>query len=243
MIKTLKKKFAKKSFYPGFLGLFINPFFLTRKELYKYLKKLSPDVSGIILDVGCGNKPYQKLFHYQEYIGIDVAKSGHDHENSEVDVYYDGKIIPFNDQHFDSIITTQVLEHVFEPEPLFKEMNRVLKDNGILLITVPFIWDEHEQPYDFARYSSFGMQYLIRKSGFRMLKNFKTLNNFSVIFQLANCYFHKVLTRRKFLINYLFLSIIITLNNFLGLLFSFILPKNNDLYLDNIILAQKTENV
>ena len=52
----------------------------------------------------------------------------------------------------------QVLEHVFNPDDFVREIARVLKPGGALLLTVPFVWNEHEQPYDYARYSSFGLR-------------------------------------------------------------------------------------
>jgi SAM-dependent methyltransferase len=66
-----------------------------------------------------------------------------------------------------------VLEHVFNPDDFLNEVNRVLKPSGKLLLTVPFVWDEHEQPYDYARYSSFGLRSLLEKHGFSIVKHEK----------------------------------------------------------------------
>lgn len=124
---------------------------------------------GSILDVGCGTKPYQKLFQYDEYIGIDVEVSGRVQENKHADMYYDGINIPTQSDRFDLVLCTQVLEHVVDPDALVKEFNRVLKPGGTLVITVPFMWGEHEIPFDFRRYSSYGIKGLLTKSGFTIV--------------------------------------------------------------------------
>ena len=128
-------------FEPKFLGLFVNPFYIARKGLLKNIKPLGNHISGKTLDVGCGIKPYKKFFNSNEYIGVDVRTTLHNSENS-IDIYYDGKTIPIKNEQFDSVVTSQVLEHVFYPDLFLSEINRVLKPNGYLLITVPFVWDD-----------------------------------------------------------------------------------------------------
>lgn len=240
MIKNIKRKLNKSFFDSSFLGFLINPFFITRSNLYKNIKKLSLSIKGRVLDVGCGRKPYKNIFSFSEYIGIDVQQSGHSHENENIDIIYDGDKIPFSDCSFDSVISNQVLEHVFNPDEYLLEINRVLKKDGFFLISVPFIWDEHEQPFDYSRYSSFGLRYLLEKSGFKVIREIKSTDDFSLIFQLINAYVYKKLSPlRKFYIGYFLILLFVIPFNFLGYLSSLILPKNKDLYLDNIFLCQK----
>jgi SAM-dependent methyltransferase len=238
---SLKSYFKKQTFNPDVIGFFVNPFFFARRSLYNNIQKVAQNIKGDIIDVGCGQKPYKHLFDYKKYIGIEVEQEGHDHTNEDVDVFYDGVTIPFETATFDSAITSQVLEHVFTPDAFLTEINRVLKPKGKLLLTVPFVWDEHEQPYDYARYSSFGLKYLLEKNGFEVVTHIKSLNDTRVIFQLINGYiFKKTLFLRKnpkinLIASFFFNAWI----NVLGLIIGFILPKNNDLYLDNIVIAQK----
>ena len=124
------------------------------------------------------------------------------------DYYYDGKTFPFKESEFDSVVTNQVLEHVFNPDEFLSEINRVLKINGKLLLTVPFVWDEHEQPYDYARYSSFGLKSLLEKNGFEILDLRKSVNDYSVLAQLFNAYIYKI-TRRNIFIKNLALILVI----------------------------------
>jgi len=143
---------------------------------------------------------------------------------------------------FDSVVTNQVFEHVFNLDIFLFEVNRVLKKEGKLLMTVPFVWDEHEQPYDFAQYTSFGLKSLLEKNGFEIVEQKKTVTDFSVIFQLVNEYIYK-LTVRNDLIRQIAIILIMFPLNIAGIISSKILPSNKDLYWDNIILAKKINDV
>lgn len=240
MISKLKKIVAKQNFNPGFLGLFVNPFYFARVGLYKNIKELSHFISGIVLDVGCGEKPYQSIFSVEKYVGMDIEQSGHIHKNENVDVFYDGKKFPFESDSFDSIISNEVLEHVFNPNEHLSEIYRVLKPGGKFLITVPFLWDEHEQPYDYARYSSFGLSHLLKINGFDVIEQRKSIADIRVIFQMINAYIYKK-TRwfQNGILNYIITIILTAPFNIIGEIFGLILPKNKDLYLDNIMVAVK----
>ena len=238
---SLKSFFKKQTFNPDFVGVLTNPFFFARRALFQAVKESATYMKGNLLDVGCGQKPYKSLFDVTQYIGIEVEQEGHDHTNEEVDLYYDGKHFPFEKGTFESVLTSQVLEHVFHPDEFLTEIHRVLTPQGRLLLTVPFVWDEHEQPYDYARYSSFGLRHLLEKNGFTILSHKKTLSDFWVIIQLINGYiFKKTLFFRKNPMSNIIASVIFNAwLNIIGGILSFILPKNNDLYLDNVIVAEK----
>lgn len=238
---ALRKYFNKQSFEPGFLGLFINPFYIARKELLKSVQIFNKELVGITLDIGCGVKPYRKFYNTMYYFGLDLPSSIHNIKLS-ADIIYDGNILPIKNDSVDSIVSNQVLEHIFEPEHFLSEIRRILKINGRLFITVPFIWDEHEKPIDFARYTSFGIKYLLRKNGFEIIKQYKTANNISALAQLLNLYIYKVVYRNLFIkkIATLFLMAPITI---IGVLLGKILPNNDDLFLDNVILAVKNEHM
>jgi SAM-dependent methyltransferase len=241
LIKIIKKIIQKEQFEPSFIGLFLNPFFIARRGLLKNIKKLGSEITGRTLDVGCGTKPYEKYFKCSQYVGLEIETTLN-HELKRADYFYDGKKFPFKENEFDSVVTNQVLEHVFNPDEFLSEINRVLKMNGKLLLTVPFVWDEHEQPYDYARYSSFGLKSLLEKHGFEIIKHHKSVNDFRVIIQLLNAYLYKI-TYRIPLFRQLTTITLCAIINFLGIVVSFILPKNNDLYLDNIILARKLNDI
>ena len=241
MLRTLKQIYIKEQFNSKILGLFINPFYFARKGLYQNVSKLITNLNGKLLDVGCGTKPYENICNVDEYIGLEIDDEGN-RQHNHADVFYDGKTIPFEDKSFDSILSNQVFEHVFNPNQFLKEINRVTKVGGKFLITVPFVWDEHEQPYDYARYSSFGLKHILAENGFEIIEHRKSNNGIEVIFQLINDYLYKVIMTENAYFNLLIIILLMAPINMSGLILSKLLPRNNDLYLDNIVLAKKTKD-
>jgi len=237
---VIKEILEKQKFYPGIIGVFVNPFFFARRELAKTIEKSSNLISGKLLDVGCGRKPYKRILrNVTEYIGMDIENPGHDHSEEDIDVFYDGKTFPFPDHHFDSVLTNQVFEHVFNPSEFLSEINRVLKPNGHLLLTVPFIWDEHEQPFDYGRYSTFGIKHILEKHDFEILKLYKSGTGIQAVLQIVNIYIYKKFYSRNRPLNYILTLLFISPINLIGVLLSIFHSKNTDLYLDNVVLALK----
>ena len=238
ILTKLKKIYLKEQFNPSILGLFINPYYFSRISLYKAIKSASGNLDGSLLDIGCGNKPYEQLFNVESYIGVELD-TVENRTNKKADYFYDGLTLPFSSDSFDSIICNQVFEHVFNPDQFLQEIFRVTKPGGKIILTAPFIWDEHEQPYDFARYTSYGLNFLLKKYGFEVITFKKTLSDASLFFQLINVYLYKVtLTKNKYF-NLSFMVFLHSFFNVIGLFLSFLLPKNKDLYLDNVVLAKK----
>ena len=238
-----KKILKKQDFNPDFIGLFTNPFYFARRGLYVNIKSLSNYINGKVLDVGCGSKPYQKLFSYTEYVGLEYD-TPNNRLSKNADFFYDGKTFPFADGEFDSLVCNEVLEHVFNPDEFTAEIHRVLKHNGVILMTVPFVWDEHEQPYDYARYSSFGLKHILEKNGFEIVEFKKSVDDVRIIFQLINDYIYKTIinensSKRIRKIQRIIVRTICSIFNIIGFVLGFILPKNPDLYLDNIVIAKK----
>lgn len=234
----MRSIFQKEQFSPGFLGLLVNPFYFARKGLYENISILSNHIKGDTLDVGCGQKPYEKLFNSSRYIGLELDTI-ENRKNKRADYFYDGTTFPFQDSEFDSVIANEVFEHVFSPSDFLSEIYRVLKPGGILLITVPFVWDEHEQPHDFARYTSFGLQHLLEKSGFEIIEHRKSVSDIRVVFQLLNGYIYKKTVTKNGYINMFIAFFLMSPFNIMGELLSKVLPKNEDLYLDNVMLLKK----
>ena len=113
--------------------------------------------------------------------------------------------------------------------------------DGLFLITVPFVWDEHEQPYDYARYSSFGLRHILDENGFQVIELRKSSNDLGLIFQLINIYIYKITLTRYPYLNLMITLFLMAPINIIGLALSKIFPKNDDLYLDNIALAKKVK--
>ncbi len=124
--------------------------------------------NGELLDIGCGNKPYEVLFKKTttKYIGCDIVQSS----RNCVDVICPSNALKFADNHFDTVLTTQVIEHVESPAALLKEAYRVLKPDGVIIVTGPFFWQLHEEPYDFFRFTKYGFETLLKDAGFKNIK-------------------------------------------------------------------------
>jgi SAM-dependent methyltransferase len=237
MLGRLKTIISDQAFNPGFLGLFLNPFYFARKGLHRNLAAFAPRIHGKVLDVGCGSKPYRDLFCVDEYIGLEIE--GRD---KVADSYYDGTVFPFADEYFDAVFSAEVFEHVFNPLQFLSEINRVMRRGGHLLLSMPFIWDEHEQPFDYARYSSFGLRHLLETHGFEIIEIRKSMDDVRAIFQMINAYIYKKTVTKNGKLNFFLTLTLMAPINVLGEILGGILPKNSDLYLDNIVLARKTSN-
>ena len=98
-------------------------------------------------------------------------------------------MLPFEDQYFDCVVCFEVLEHVFNLDELLSEIYRVLKPNGMILVSIPFVWEEHEIPYDFARYTSYGLSSIFSDKGFEILNFSKTSSYVLAICQAIMSYF------------------------------------------------------
>ena len=240
--KQLKSYIEKQKFEPDLLSLFINPLYFVRYGLMENIRDLGENIKGKTLDVGCGNKPYKNYFQSSEYLGLEID-SIENRARKRADYFYNGQIFPFSDDEFDSIVTNEVFEHVFEPELFLSEINRVLKIKGFILVTVPFVWDEHEQPVDYARYSSFGLKHILNKYGFEVIVAKKSIADIRVVFQLLNLYIYKKALTNNQYINIITTIFLMSPFNLLGVILAKILPENDDLYLNNIILAKKIKSV
>jgi SAM-dependent methyltransferase len=229
-------------FRPGFWALLVNPYYHVRTALYESVRERAPFFSGSLLDIGCGSKPYAHLFtSVDKYVGMDIEISGHDHSSSDIDIFYDGKSIPFEDSSFDTVVSFETFEHVFNLDDLLIEVRRVIKSDGKLMISIPFCWPEHEQPYDFARYTSFGIVAKLNAQGFDVEYMRKSGNFVAALSQLWIEYF-----RAQFLPNYLPLRLVlhvffITPMVLLSKLLSIILPKRYEYFFGLVVVARKVE--
>jgi SAM-dependent methyltransferase len=238
MSVNLRRQFAARQFKPGIVGVFVNPFFLARRGLWREIEAASPMLTGDLLDVGCGTKPYPSLFTVRSYTGLEID-TPIARQRDVAEAYYDGKSFPFDDASFDAVLCNQVLEHVFKPDDFLSEISRVLRPQGRLLLTVPFVWDEHEQPYDYARYSSFGLRALLERNGFHIVRQRKILADASLLFQMANAYLFKVTGARSILAKLVLRVFLFAPVSMLGLLASALLPRNEDFFLDQLVVAER----
>jgi len=139
---------------------------LAVKDLYVDLKKEAENTSGIVLDVGCGEKPYKSWFlSIDQYIGIDISN------NQYVDYKIEkGKPWPIDNDSINVVFCSQVFEHVNDLPLIMAEINRVLKPGGAIIASVPFIYYEHGAPNDYWRFSKFGLLELFKDYDVKKVK-------------------------------------------------------------------------
>ena len=140
------------------------PWWFTDKVICKYLKDVAPLVRKDVLDLGCGRKRYKDMFNVETYIGLDIDI------RCKPDVVASAKEIPFDDESFDVVLSTQVLSTIDDTDQVFHEVYRVLRPGGIFLFTVIFIGRLVDIPHDYWRFSEYGIRYLLQKHKFSVKK-------------------------------------------------------------------------
>lgn len=127
--------------------------------------------SGRLIDLGCGKAPL--FFKYKQHVAsvtcVDWGNTVHknDHLDMECDLT---QRLPFDDATFETIILSDVLEHIPEPALLWEEMSRILSPGGRILMNVPYFYPLHEIPYDYYRYSCYALRRFAENHGFEVLQ-------------------------------------------------------------------------
>lgn len=155
-----------------------------RTLIHAQIKRFAKYISGDVLDVGGGERNrYKHLFIYKTFTCLDISAG------PEVDIVASADNIPLPDNSKDSIVSTQMLEHVKFPEKCVREMYRVLKKNGHVLVTAPQ-WNElHAEPHDYWRYTKYGFIELFERNGFRVVEYEQRGGFFSNAAQMTLRYF------------------------------------------------------
>lgn len=136
--------------------------------IFRFLTLPLKSCRGRVLDVGAGEAPWRDLLSEEvEYVGVDADLSGEFGMRRQSGItYYDGKNLPYDDGSFDHILCTEVLEHVSDPLAFLADLQRVLRRGGTLILTVPWSARLHHLPYDYSRFTRFGLIALLDAAGF-----------------------------------------------------------------------------
>lgn len=235
----IRKLRSDNEFDPGTLGCLVNPFYLIRRGLASAIRERAVAMKGKLLDFGCGARPYESIFEVEEYIGLDIEESGHPSKGKRADIYYDGKTIPLADASVDHVFAAEVFEHVFNPVELFREILRVLKPGGTFLMTCPFIWPLHEEPYDYARYTPYALEAMLSEAGFKSASTEKAGHPVEAMLQLGLMYCIAYTVPRIPILGGAMRAVYCGLFNGSARVLSKILPNDGKLYLSNIVVATK----
>lgn len=181
-------------------------------SIWRDVSKALPQVTGTVLDIGCGAQPFKTLFNpkHVKYIGIDTADSksnfGYHHEDT---LYYSGDKLPIENAIADFILCTETLEHILKPSELLNEMWRCLNHGGKILLTVPFAARWHFIPFDYWRYTPSSLAYLLSEAKFTNIRvyargNALTVACYKIIGLILPLFFQKNNNKFKAIANKLF---------------------------------------
>ncbi len=143
--------------------------FLIKYVLREQAKKYQ--YRGRLIDLGCGESEFRELMLTTalEYVGVDHPCSKYQGVFTDIRADF-SKSIPCETQSIDTAVAFQVLDDLPEPSIFLDECFRILKPNGSLILTVPFMWKLHEEPHDYFRFTKYGLEYLLKQSGFRKIE-------------------------------------------------------------------------
>ncbi len=157
---------------PVFLQHQINPFDrLILRTVERFTRSLP--TGSVVLDAGAGEAQYKSLFLAgHRYVAIDLGVGEPDWRYDAIDAFANTEDLPFPPETFDAAMSLAVLEHSPFPRKVLHQLNAVLRPAGRLLIVVPTMWEEHQMPNDFYRFTRFGIRRLLDDAGFRILEQF-----------------------------------------------------------------------
>jgi len=142
----------------------IHPQWLAYKHDLQKFTLINKWARGLVVDIGCSDKHISKyLSSNTEYIGLDYYTTASQWYQTRPHIYGDAQDLPFSSESMDTLLLLDVLEHLPSPDSCFKEIKRVLKPSGLLIIQVPFLYPLHDTPLDFHRWSIYGLRCLAKK--------------------------------------------------------------------------------
>lgn len=156
MLRNLRRLIGSSWFFPRYIGVvYMEPAMRCAREY----------AGGRLLDVGCGLRRYESIFSGQvvDYIGMDWPTLG---ERADPDVFGDAMTIPLMSASVDTVLATELMEHLPRPGQFLEEVARVLRGNGALILSVPFMEPLHEEPRDYYRFTPYSLQTLLTAHGF-----------------------------------------------------------------------------
>jgi SAM-dependent methyltransferase len=158
---------------------------LNRPHIAAFLRRAAASLpaGSRVLDAGAGTAPYRELFAAHDYTTTDWANTPHP-EALQADVIAPIHDLPLEDGSFDAVICSEVVEHLDDPVAALVELRRVVRPGGTAWVTAPFVWEFHEEPYDFFRYTRHGLRGVLERAGFEAVEVEPFGGCFSTVAQL-----------------------------------------------------------
>lgn len=176
-----------------------HPHFISLSLIGSWLQDVAlNEAHGIMLDYGCGGQPYKDTFMPKllRYIGADVAAA----EGVHLDIEFEpGQALPLETASIDTLLSTQTLEHLDDVEFYLSECARLVRPGGVLILTAPMQWRHHEVPYDYWRFTKYGLISLLRSHDFAIKSILPCGGVYALIGQIFLSHLHERGVRKKWL--------------------------------------------
>lgn len=222
--------------------------YLGSSKRRKALAQVAHYAHGRLLDVGCGNKPYREIFapYVQTYIGLDYPPTASSRQIrvSSIDLYADALALPLAAAQVDTLLASEVIEHLSDTQQAFAEFYRVLRPGGTVILTVPFLYPVHGQP-DYYRFTLLGLKEVARRHGLETLFQ-APLGSFWTFFaEMFNIYLNYKLfggTPLRWVLSVLLrplLWAVTALNNALALAFEWLHPESS-FFRGSVVVLRKS---
>jgi SAM-dependent methyltransferase len=163
-----------------------------RLLIRRFIRAHQERVTGTLLDVGCGRKPYREEFRrIGRYIGLDRA---------DADLSHDLTLFPYPlaDGSADWILCTQVLDDLPDHDAFIRELHRILRPNGGVILTASFVWELHDLPTDYGRPSGEYLRMLLERNGFEVEELHPLGNSWTTLGQVININLDNLGGKRRF---------------------------------------------
>jgi SAM-dependent methyltransferase len=144
---------------------------LANHKIIRALERARRHARGVLLDVGCGSRPFAPLFEgcLGRYLGVDLRGSRF-LGSRPPDAYARGEALPFRDGSMDTVLGLSMLTYFKEPKAPLAEARRVLKPGGMLLLEFTQMAPLHDEPHDYFRFTRYGAAHLLEAAGFEPLE-------------------------------------------------------------------------
>jgi SAM-dependent methyltransferase len=143
---------------------------LAHHKIIRALERARPHVRGVLLDVGCGAKPFAPVLlgAVERYWGADLPDSRY-LGGQGPDVYARAEALPIRAASLDTVLGLSMLTYLPDPSRVIEEAKRVLKPGGVLVMEFTQMAPLHDEPHDYFRFTRHGAAHLLRRTGFEVV--------------------------------------------------------------------------